>query len=149
MSPDALPEVEIFTDGGCRGNPGPGAWACVLSWKDQSSELTGYDPETTNNRMELTAAIEALRALQRPCRVHLHTDSEYLRKGITEWIDSWIARGWKTASKKPVKNRDLWERLQGLLGDHEISWHWVKGHAGHPGNERCDELVNRTMDLGG
>ncbi len=138
--------VDIFTDGGCRGNPGPGAWACVLKYNGTSKELSGFEEETTNNRMELRAAIEGVKALKSPCNVRLFTDSQYLRKGITEWIDNWIAKGWKNSKKKDVKNRDLWEELHKLIQGHEVSWHWVKGHAGHEENERCDELVNLVMD---
>jgi ribonuclease HI len=133
--------VEIFTDGACSGNPGPGGWGAILRWDGQERELSGGEAETTNNRMELTAAIEALRALKRAVRVDLHTDSVYVKDGITKWIHGWKAKGWKTAAKKPVKNQDLWRALDEALADHEVTWHWVKGHAGHPENERADALA--------
>jgi ribonuclease HI len=136
----------LFTDGGCIPNPGPGGWGAVLRWNGHERELYGGEADTTNNRMELQAAIEVLAALKRPCRVDIHTDSEYLRKGVTEWLAAWKARGWRTAGRKPVKNRDLWERLDALGGRHDIRWHWVKGHSGHPGNERADALANRGID---
>ncbi|MGA8261606.1 MAG: ribonuclease HI [Arenicellales bacterium] len=138
--------VDIYTDGACRGNPGPGGWGVLLEAGDREKELMGAESGTTNNRMELTAAIEALRALKRPCRVRLHTDSQYLRRGITEWIGAWKARGWKTADKKPVKNQDLWQTLDEEARRHQVMWVWVKGHAGHPGNERADRLANRAID---
>jgi ribonuclease HI len=138
--------VEAFTDGACRGNPGPGGWGVVLRAGDRVKELSGGEPATTNNRMELRAAIEALKALKRPCRVDLYTDSVYLRSGITQWLPAWRARGWRTADGKPVKNRDLWEALAALAELHDVSWHWVKGHAGHPENERADELANEGID---
>jgi ribonuclease HI len=138
--------VEAFTDGACRGNPGPGGWGVVLRAGDHVKELSGGEPMTTNNRMELKAAIEALAALKRPCRVDLYTDSVYVRSGITEWLPAWRARGWRTADKKPVKNKDLWEALAALAERHEVSWHWVKGHAGHPENERADRLANEGID---
>jgi ribonuclease HI len=137
--------VEIYTDGACSGNPGPGGWGALLVFKGQERELTGGEPATTNNRMELMAAIRALEALKRPVRVRLHTDSTYLREGITRWIHSWKAKGWKTADKKPVKNVDLWQRLDTARGRHEIEWHWVRGHAGHDGNERADALARQGM----
>ena len=142
--------VEIYTDGACKGNPGPGGWGALLrSPSGQEKELFGGELETTNNRMELMAVIEALRALKRPCQVALYLDSEYVRKGITEWIHGWKARNWRTAAKQPVKNADLWQQLDVLThqGDHEIVWHWVKGHAGHVDNERADGLANRGVDL--
>ncbi|HSH41415.1 MAG TPA: ribonuclease HI [Arenicellales bacterium] len=139
-------QVDIYTDGACRGNPGPGGWGALLVAGERERELMGAEPATTNNRMELTAAIEALRALKRPCRVRLHTDSEYLRKGITEWIDAWKRRGWKTAGRKPVKNQELWRALDAESARHRIKWIWVKGHAGHPENERADQLANRAID---
>ena len=142
--------VEIYTDGACKGNPGPGGWGALLrSPSGQEKELFGGDLETTNNRMELLAVIEALRALKRPCNVALYLDSEYVRKGITEWIHGWKARGWRTAAKQPVKNADLWQQLDALThqGDHDIAWHWVKGHAGHVDNERADGLANRGVEL--
>jgi ribonuclease HI len=138
--------VEIYTDGACRGNPGPGGWGVILQAGDREKELMGAERSTTNNRMELTAAIEALRALKWPCRVRLHTDSQYLRRGITEWIGDWKARGWKTAGRKPVKNQELWQVLDEAARRHQVTWVWVKGHAGHPGNERADRLANRAID---
>jgi len=138
-------DVEIFTDGACSGNPGPGGWGVLLVSRGRERELCGGEPATTNNRMELTAAIRALDALKKPCRVALYTDSQYVRKGITEWLPQWIARGWKTAGRKPVKNQDLWERLVDSATRHEIEWHWVRGHTGHPENERADELARRGM----
>ena len=141
-----MPNVEAFTDGACRGNPGPGGWGVVLRFGGQVKELSGGEPATTNNRMELKAAIEALTALKKPCRVALYTDSVYVRSGITEWLPRWRARGWRTADKKPVKNQDLWEALSAVAANHEVSWHWIKGHAGHPENERADELANLGID---
>ncbi|MDZ7841603.1 MAG: ribonuclease HI [Gammaproteobacteria bacterium] len=141
-----LTRVDIYTDGACRGNPGPGGWGAVLRAGGREREILGAEPATTNNRMELTAAIEGLRALKRPCRVRLHTDSEYLRKGITEWINGWKRRGWKTAGRKAVKNQELWRMLDDEAARHEIEWIWVKGHSGHPENERADELANRAID---
>lgn len=138
--------VEAFTDGACRGNPGPGGWGVVLRAGGRVKELSGGEPMTTNNRMELTAAIEALTALKEPCRVALYTDSTYVRSGITEWLPAWRARGWRTADKKPVKNRDLWQALADVAVRHEVAWHWVKGHSGHPENERADELANVGLD---
>jgi ribonuclease HI len=137
--------VEIFTDGACSGNPGPGGWGAVLRYKGVEKELSGAAPETTNNRMEMTAAIAALEALKRPSRVHLTTDSQYLRNGITQWIHAWKRRGWKTADGKPVKNQDLWQRLDEALKPHRVDWHWVRGHAGHPENERADELARAAI----
>jgi ribonuclease HI len=141
-----VPSVEAFTDGACRGNPGPGGWGVVLRAGERVKELSGGEPATTNNRMELKAAIEALGALKKPCRVDLYTDSQYVRTGITEWLPAWRARGWRTADKKPVKNQDLWETLAALAAKHDVTWHWVKGHAGHPENERADELANEGID---
>jgi len=138
--------VEIYTDGACRGNPGPGGWAATLELGGHFRELSGAEAETTNNRMELTAVIRALEALKRSSAVRVHTDSEYVRKGITEWIGNWKARQWKTADKKPVKNRDLWEQLDALTQGHDIEWRWVKGHSGVPGNERVDQLANAAID---
>jgi ribonuclease HI len=138
--------VEIYTDGACRGNPGPGGWGAVLIAGEHVKELHGAEPETTNNRMELTAAIRALAALKRPCSVRLYTDSQYVRKGITEWIAQWKLRDWRTADKKPVKNVDLWQQLEREIERHRIEWHWVKGHAGVPGNERADRLANEAID---
>ncbi|MEX0430082.1 ribonuclease HI [Spiribacter insolitus] len=138
--------VEIYTDGACRGNPGPGGWGVLMRWGDAEKTLYGGEHNTTNNRMELMAAIQALEALNRSCRVDLTTDSQYLRKGITEWMADWKRRGWKTAARKPVKNRDLWERLDALAQRHDIRWHWVRGHTGHDENERVDDLANRGID---
>jgi ribonuclease HI len=133
--------VDIYTDGACSGNPGPGGWGVVMRYKGRERELSGGEPATTNNRMELTAAIAALEALKRPVPVCIHTDSTYLKDGITRWIHRWKTNGWKTASKKPVKNADLWRRLEQALGEHQVEWRWVKGHAGHPENERADQLA--------
>lgn len=141
-----LKQVEIYTDGACRGNPGPGGWGAVLKAGSREKEIMGAEPDTTNNRMELTAAIEALRALNQPCRVKLHTDSQYLRQGITQWINNWKSRGWQTAAKKAVKNRELWQALDEEVARHEVDWRWVKGHAGDPGNERADRLANRAIE---
>ncbi|MDZ7811535.1 MAG: ribonuclease HI [Arhodomonas sp.] len=141
-----MSRVEIFTDGACRGNPGPGGWGAVLRYGEHERELWGGEPETTNNRMELTAAIEALASLKRRCEVDLTTDSEYLRKGITEWLPNWKRRGWRTSARKPVKNADLWQRLDELAGEHTVHWQWVRGHTGHPENERADDLANRGID---
>jgi ribonuclease HI len=138
--------VTVYTDGACRGNPGPGGWGAILEMGKHRRELKGGERETTNNRMELKAAIEALTALNRRCRVELYTDSEYVRKGITEWMDGWKKKGWKTAAKKPVKNRELWEVLDSQRNRHDVNWHWVKGHSGHPGNERADALANEAID---
>ena len=135
----------VATDGACKGNPGPGGWGAILQAGGKSKEMSGGEPLTTNNRMELTAAIMALEALTRPCEIDLHTDSKYVMDGITSWIHGWKARGWKTADKKPVKNDDLWKRLDTARARHEVKWHWVKGHAGHPLNERADELANRGI----
>ena len=138
----APPLVEIFADGACKGNPGPGGWGVILRFGTHVKELHGGEPATTNNRMELTAVIEGLSALTRRCHVKLFTDSQYVQKGISVWIHDWKRRGWRTADKKPVKNIDLWQRLDALTPQHEIEWHWVKGHAGHPENERADQLAN-------
>lgn len=135
--------VTIYTDGACSGNPGPGGWGAILISGERERELWGGEGHTTNNRMEMMAAIQALEALTRPCKVELHTDSQYLRQGITEWISGWKARGWKTAAKAPVKNEDLWRRLDEARARHDVSWRWVKGHAGHPLNERADGLAGR------
>ncbi|MGM9428543.1 ribonuclease HI [Hydrogenophaga sp. MI9] len=139
--------VVIYTDGACKGNPGPGGWGVYLKSGGHEKELWGGERGTTNNRMELMAVIEGLTALKRPCKVSVYLDSEYVRKGITEWIHGWKAKGWKTAAKQPVKNADLWQRLDALVHDgvHQIEWHWVKGHAGDPGNERADALANRGV----
>lgn len=141
-----MQEVEIYTDGACKGNPGPGGWGAILRYKGTQKNLNGAEADTTNNRMELTAALMALNTLKRPCRVKLTTDSEYLRKGITEWIHGWKQKGWRTASKQPVKNADLWQALDEAVRRHEIEWHWVKGHSGHPENELADELANQAID---
>jgi ribonuclease HI len=138
--------VDIYTDGACSGNPGPGGWGAILRYNGIEKELSGGDPGTTNNRMEMMAAIAALEALKRPARVRLHTDSTYLKDGITKWIHAWKARGWKTANKKPVKNQDLWQRLEAALVPHQVTWFWVKGHAGHAENERADELARTAID---
>jgi len=138
--------VEIYTDGACRGNPGPGGWAAVLSADGREKEIFGAALTTTNNRMELQAVIEALQALKRPLAVRLFTDSQYVRRGILEWLPQWKARGWKTADRKPVKNQDLWQQLETAAARHRIEWHWVPGHAGIPGNERCDVLANAAID---
>jgi ribonuclease HI len=137
--------VEIYTDGACSGNPGPGGWGAVLRYKTVEKELSGGSSWTTNNRMELTAVVEALRALKGSCRVSLYTDSRYLKDGITVWIHKWKKNGWMTVDKKPVKNQDLWTTLDGLIRKHDIEWHWVKGHSGHPENERCDRLAREAM----
>ena len=141
-----MKEVSAFTDGACRGNPGPGGWGAVLRFGTLEKELCGGEPDTTNNRMEMTAAIRALESLREPCRVQLYTDSVYVKSGITEWLPNWRRRGWRTASRKPVKNQDLWESLSAQTQRHEVSWHWVKGHAGHPENERADALANRGLE---
>ncbi|MBP3062252.1 ribonuclease HI [Ectopseudomonas chengduensis] len=139
-------EVVIYTDGACKGNPGPGGWGALLVYKGAEKELWGGDPNTTNNRMELMAAIAGLIALTRPCSVKLVTDSQYVMKGIQEWLPNWKKRGWKTASKEPVKNADLWQKLDEEVNRHQVSWQWVRGHTGHPGNERADQLANRGVD---
>lgn len=139
-------KVVIYTDGGCRGNPGPGGWGAVLLFGKHEKEIYGYEEETTNNRMELMAAIRALEMLKRPCEIELTTDSQYVRRGILEWMQDWKKRDWKTAAKKPVKNKDLWQRLDQAITPHNISWHWIKGHSGHQGNEMADQLANRAMD---
>ncbi len=138
--------VEIYTDGACRGNPGPGGWAALLLFGEHERELSGAEAQTTNNRMELTAVIRALEALKRPVEGAIYTDSQYVRQGVLEWLPNWKARGWKTADKKPVKNQDLWQVLDALVPKHDLEWHWVKGHSGNPGNERVDELANRAID---
>lgn len=138
-------KVVIFTDGACSGNPGWGGWGAILSWNGREKELLGGAPDTTNNRMELMAAIAALEALKRPCEIELHTDSEYLRQGVTQWIHNWKRNGWRTADRKPVKNEDLWKRLDEALGRHRIDWRWVKGHAGHEMNERADMLARAGL----
>jgi ribonuclease HI len=138
--------IEIYTDGACRGNPGPGGWGALLKSDKSEKELSGAEPSTTNNRMELTAVIRALEALKRPVQARLYTDSEYVRRGITEWLPAWKSRGWRTADRKPVKNQDLWQQLDELASRHEIEWRWVPGHAGVPGNERVDRLANEAID---
>jgi ribonuclease HI len=138
--------VDIFTDGACSGNPGPGGWGALLRYDGVEKELSGGDPATTNNRMEMTAAIVALESLKRPVKARIHTDSQYLRDGITRWIHDWKRRNWRTADKKPVKNVDLWQQLDTLARHHDVDWHWVRGHAGHDGNERADQLANRGID---
>jgi ribonuclease HI len=139
------PRVEIFTDGACKGNPGPGGWGAILRFGAQEKQLNGAEPHTTNNRMELQAAISALTALTRPCSVDLTTDSVYVRDGISKWVHGWQRNGWKTADKKPVKNDDLWQALLAAAKPHDVRWHWVKGHAGHPENERADALANAAI----
>ena len=135
--------VVVYTDGACKGNPGPGGWGALLRWKGHEKELFGGELDTTNNRMELTAVIQALSALKSRCKVAVYTDSEYVKNGITTWIHGWKQRGWRTADKKPVKNLELWQRLEALAAQHDVQWHWVRGHAGDPGNERADRLANR------
>ena len=139
--------IEIFTDGACKGNPGKGGWGALLVYGDHEKELFGGEAATTNNRMELMAVIRALESLKRPCKIRLHTDSQYVQKGISEWITGWKRRGWRTADNKPVKNKDLWQELDVLAAKHEIEWLWVKGHAGHDGNERADDLANQGAAL--
>lgn len=141
-----MDKVSIFTDGACRGNPGPGGWGAILRYGEAEKELYGSERQTTNNRMELMAAIVALETLKRPCEIVLVTDSEYLRKGITEWLAAWKRRGWKTADKKPVKNQDLWVRLEEATHRHQIRWQWIKGHSGHVENERADQLANKAIE---
>jgi ribonuclease HI len=141
-----MPHVTIYTDGACRGNPGPGGWGVVLVSGAHRREMSGYEPDTTNNRMELRAAIEALAALKQPCEIDLHTDSQYLRNGMQSWLANWKRNGWRTADRKAVKNADLWQALDQLANTHRVRWHWVKGHDGHPENERCDQLANQAID---
>jgi len=141
-----LATIDIYTDGACRGNPGPGGWAALLLAGDNEREISGAEAQTTNNRMELTAVIRALEALKRPVEAAIYTDSQYVRKGVLEWMPNWKARGWKTADKKPVKNQDLWQVLDALVVLHKLEWHWVKGHSGNVGNERVDQLANRAID---
>ncbi len=140
-----MKKVVIHSDGACHGNPGPGGWAAVLAFGPHTREVSGGTPATTNNRMELLAAIEALKALKEPCAVEFHTDSEYLKNGVTSWVRIWKSNGWKTKAKKPVKNEDLWRALDAVVAQHQVKWHWVKGHAGHAGNERCDQLANEEI----
>ncbi|MDX1267512.1 MAG: ribonuclease HI [Oceanisphaera sp.] len=138
--------VQLYTDGACRGNPGPGGWGVLMRYGEHEKKLYGGEADTTNNRMELTAAIRGLEALNRQCSVDLTTDSQYVRKGITEWLPNWKKKNWKTAARKPVKNADLWQQLDALNSQHEVHWHWVKGHSGHPENELADQLANRGID---
>ena len=137
--------IDIFTDGACSGNPGPGGWGVILRWRGTEKELSGGAPETTNNRMELMAAIAGLESLTRPAKARVHTDSRYVKDGITLWIAKWKQNGWKTAAKKPVKNADLWQRLELAVGAHDVEWHWIRGHTGHPENERADALARRAI----
>jgi ribonuclease HI len=141
----SLKAVHIFTDGACSGNPGPGGWAAILRYKESEKEISGFERQSTNNRMEMMAVIEALRLLKEPCAVRVHSDSKYLRDGITRWIHGWKRNGWMTKGKKPVKNRELWEILYDLSQKHQMEWVWVEGHSGHPENERCDELARREI----
>lgn len=141
-----MKDVEIFTDGACKGNPGPGGWGALLRWNGRERELSGAEPETTNNRMELTAAIRGLQALTQRCSVRLTTDSEYLKNGITQWMEKWKRNNWRTAGKSPVKNVDLWQELDQVCAEHEIEWCWVRGHSGHPENERADALANAAIE---
>ena len=143
-----MSKVEIFTDGACKGNPGTGGWGALLVVEGHEKEICGGELNTTNNRMELRAVIEALTTLTRPCEVVLHTDSQYVQKGISEWIHGWKKRGWKTAAKEPVKNEDLWKALDAIQATHTVDWRWVRGHNGHPGNERADVLANRGVEVG-
>ena len=142
-------EVTIYTDGACSGNPGPGGWGALLQFGEHERELKGGEGNTTNNRMELTAAVAALETLKRTCKIHLHTDSTYLRDGMTSWIHNWKRNGWRTTAKKPVKNVDLWQRLDEAIQSHDIEWHWIKGHAGDPGNEAADALARQGLDAYG
>tara|TARA_R110002073_G_scaffold91207_4_gene214839 strand:+ start:1212 stop:1664 length:453 start_codon:yes stop_codon:yes gene_type:complete len=147
MKSESTKIVEIYTDGACKGNPGIGGWGALLKYAEQEQEIFGGEKLTTNNRMELLAAIRALESLKYPCKVQLHTDSQYVQKGISEWIKSWKARNWRTANKKPVKNDDLWRKLDLLAQQHEIEWFWIRGHTGHAGNERADQLANRGVEM--
>lgn len=140
-----LPKVDIYTDGACHGNPGPGGWGALLIFKSQEKEIYGGEEDTTNNRMELMAVIESLAVLKKKCTVTIYTDSKYVQKGMSEWIENWKKKGWKTANKKPVKNADLWQKLDLLTGKHAVQWQWVKGHAGHPENERADQLAQKGV----
>ena len=143
------PVVEIYADGACKGNPGPGGWGVLLRSAGREKEMCGGEAQTTNNRMELSAVIEGLMSLEKRSRVRVYTDSQYVQKGISEWIHNWKRRGWLTADKKPVKNVDLWQKLDKIAREHDVQWHWVKGHAGHPENERADALANKGIDVGG
>ncbi len=145
-SSDVPTQVEIFTDGACSGNPGPGGWGAVLRCKGVEKKLSGGAPATTSNRMELTAVIKALDALIRPCQVNLYTDSQYVQKGIRDWMPGWRARGWKTSRRQPVKNQDLWQHLEAAAARHRVTWHWIRGHAGHPDNERADVLARAGLE---
>lgn len=141
--------IEIYTDGACSGNPGPGGWGALLRWNGHEKEISGGETDTTNNRMEMMAVIKALEAIKKEeAEVHIHTDSKYVMQGVNEWMEGWKARGWKTASKKPVKNQDLWERIDSLINDHKVKFFWVKGHAGHPDNERADQLATGAITRG-
>ena len=140
-----MKKVKLYTDGACSGNPGPGGWGALLVFGDTEKELSGGEPHTTNNRMEMLAVIEGLKRLKERCEVHVYTDSKYVQQGMLEWLKSWKARGWKTADKKPLKNEDLWQMLDGLAMQHAVHWHWVKGHAGHPENERVDALAREAI----
>ena len=144
-----MKRVEMFTDGACSGNPGPGGWGAILRYKTAEKELSGYSPATTNNRMELTAVVEGLRAIKEPCHITIYTDSRYLKEGITSWIHKWKQNGWKTSTKTPVKNQDLWEALDAAARKHTIEWRWIRGHAGHPENERADRLARDAICRGG
>lgn len=148
MTGSEAASVELFTDGACSGNPGPGGWGAILRYKGVEKELSGGEPQTTNNRMELRAVIEGLNMLKRPCRVDVYTDSQYVQKGISEWLAGWKRRGWKTADRKPVKNEDLWRALDAAAAPHQVRWHWVRGHAGHPENERADALARKGLAEG-
>lgn len=148
MADERADSVEIHTDGACSGNPGPGGWGAVLRWQGKCRELSGFEPETTNNRMELQAAIGALTTLKRPMAVRMFTDSNYLRQGITTWLRKWQANGWRTADKNPVKNQDLWQELAAVVAGHKVEWHWVKGHSGNPDNELADQLARRAIEAG-
>lgn len=139
-------QVEMFTDGGCKGNPGPGGWGALLRFNQVEKELRGFEADTTNNRMELMAAISAFEALKRPCQAIITTDSQYVKNGVTQWLPNWKKRGWKTANNKPVKNQDLWQRLEAAMAGHQVEWRWVKGHSGHAENERVDQLANQAID---
>lgn len=141
-----MKQISIWTDGACKGNPGTGGWGALLKYGAHQKEIYGGEANTTNNRMELLAVIEALALLKRPCEVHIYTDSQYVQKGMSEWITGWKQRGWRTAAKKPVKNADLWQRLDALCEQHQVQWHWVRGHTGDPGNERADELANLGVE---